>query len=68
MIYSPETQGQAVPVAVVHLGLGTQKLLLAGLVGQHPADLVAVLLGLQQGDQVDARPHLLSCQFAGEGR
>jgi hypothetical protein len=28
-------------------------------------DLVAVLLGLEEGDQVDAAPHLLAGEFTG---
>lgn len=53
-------------VAVVHLEVLTaHELALAGLVGQVAADLVAVLLGLQDGDEVDAGPHLLAGEFAG---
>lgn len=51
-------------VVVVHLGVLARKLLLALLVGKVSADLVAVLLGLQQRNQVDARPHLLAGQLA----
>lgn len=36
---------------------------LTRLVGQVAPDLVAVLLGLERGDQVDAGPHLLAGEF-----
>ena len=47
-------------VGVVDFLLAAQELLLASLVGQMAADLVAVLLGLQEGGQVQARPNLLT--------
>lgn len=52
--------GDFVPVAVVDLGLGTKQLLLTSLVGKVSSGLVAVLLGLEERDQVDTRPHLLA--------
>jgi ABC-type transport system involved in cytochrome c biogenesis permease component len=52
--------GVYVPVGVVDLGLLAQELLLAGLVGVVAADLVAVLLGLEERHQVQTRPHLLA--------
>lgn len=51
-------------VVVVDLGVLARKLLLALLVGKVSTDLIAVLLGLQQRNQVDARPHLLAGQLA----
>lgn len=51
------------PVTVVNLGLGTKQLLLPGLVCQHTSDLIAVLLSLQKGDEMDAGPHLLAGEF-----
>ena len=53
------------PVVVVDLCLRAQKLLLTRLLGPVPSDQIAVLLGLQHGDQVDARPHLLARELAG---
>lgn len=47
-------------VGVVDLGVLAQQLLLALLVGEVAANLVAVLLGLQDGEEVDARPRLLA--------
>ncbi|KAI0845379.1 hypothetical protein F5Y00DRAFT_246443 [Daldinia vernicosa] len=47
---------------IINLHILAQQLLLARLVGEVSAHEVAVFLGLEQGDQVDARPHL----FAGE--
>lgn len=51
-----------VPVRVVDLLVLAQELLLPRPVGVVPAHLVAVLLGLEEGREVDASPHL----FAGE--
>ena len=56
-----------VSIGVIHLGILTEQLLLAGLVSQVSSDEIAVLLGLQEGDQVDAGPHLLAGQLAGGG-
>lgn len=53
----------SVPVRVVHLGLGAQQRLLARLVRVVSPDLVAVFLGLEERDEVDARPHLFSCEL-----
>jgi len=49
-----------VPVRVVDLVLGAKKLLLTGLVGVVAADLVAVLLGLEERGEVETTPHLLT--------
>ena len=49
-----------IPVPVVDLEVLPHELPLPRLVGQVSPDLVAVLLGLQQGDEVDAGPHLLA--------
>lgn len=49
-----------VPVVVVDLCLCAHQLLLARLLGPVPADQIAVLLGLEHGNEVDARPHLLA--------
>jgi hypothetical protein len=49
-----------VPVRVVDLVLGAKKLLLTGLVGVVAADLVAVLLGLEERREVETTPHLLT--------
>lgn len=49
--------------------LVTKQLLLALDVGQVATDEIAVLLGLEGGDQVDAGPHLFAGEFSvGEGR
>lgn len=53
-----------IPVGVVDLALGTQKLLLARLVGVVPTDLVAVFLSLEEGSEVQTRPHLLTGKLA----
>lgn len=50
---------------MINLGVLAHQLLLARLVGQVAADLVAVLLGLEQRDQVDAAPHLFAGKFTG---
>lgn len=56
------------PLIVVDLEVvAAHELPLALLVGQVAADLVAVLLGLEGGDQVDAGPHLLAGELAAEG-
>lgn len=47
--------------------LAAKELALAGLVGKVTTDLVAVLLGLEHGDEVDARPHLLSGELTKQG-
>lgn len=52
------------PLVIVHLGVLAHQLLLPLLVGPVPSDLVAVFFGLQEGDQVDASPHLLTGQLA----
>lgn len=52
------------PIIVVNLGILANQLLLALLVGPVSSDLVAVFFGLQEGDQVDTSPHLLTGQFA----
>lgn len=56
-------KGENAPVAVVDLEVVAQQLLLALLVGEVAAHEVAVLLGLQEGDQVDAGPHLLTAEL-----
>lgn len=53
-------EGEHPPVRVVSAALTAQQLLLAGFVGEIAAGLVAVLLGLQNGRKVDARPGLLA--------
>lgn len=50
-------------IRVVHLGVLAQERLLAVLVGQVPADLVAVLFGLKEGDQVNAGPHFFATEL-----
>ena len=58
-----------VPIAMVDLGIVAQELLLTLLVGPVSTDLVAVLLSLQEGDEVDASPHLLTGKLtAKEGK
>lgn len=52
------------PVGVVNLGVVAQKLLLALLVGQVSSDLITVLFGLEEGNEVDASPHLFTAEFA----
>jgi hypothetical protein len=59
-----ERENKNAPVRVVDLGVVAHQLLLARLVGQIPAHLVAVLLGLQKRDEVDAGPDLLAAQLA----
>lgn len=54
------------PIRVVNAGILAKQLLLASLVGIPPTHLVAVLLGLEEGDEMDTRPHLLAGQFAGK--
>jgi hypothetical protein len=58
-------QRKYTPVVVVDLCLRTKELLLTRLLGPVSPHQVAVLLGLQHGDQVDARPHLLARELAG---
>ena len=50
---------------MVDLCVLAQQLLLALLVSKVSTDLVTVFLGLQEGNQVDASPHLLTGEFAG---
>lgn len=57
-------QSRGVPVAVVDLCVLAQQLLLALLVGPESSHLVAVLFGLEEGNQVDASPHLLAGKLA----
>lgn len=52
-----------VPIRVINLVVLAQKLLLARLISQMSADEITILLGLQEGDKVDARPHLLAGEF-----
>lgn len=49
-----------VPVVVVNLHVLAKELLLPLLVREVPAHLVAVLLGLEDGEEVDPRPVLLA--------
>jgi hypothetical protein len=62
--YKPNksTQGH-VPITVISPTLTAQQLLLPLQIGIVPPDLVAVLLGLQQRREVDARPHLLAAHL-----
>jgi hypothetical protein len=53
-------RAEAVPVAVVDLCVLAQQLLLALLVGPVSSHLVTVFFGLEEGNQVDASPHLLT--------
>ena len=53
-----------VPVVVVDLCLCAHQLLLARLLGPVSADQIAVLLGLEHGNEVDTRPHLLARKLA----
>ena len=55
------------PVRVIHLDVLAEQFLLARLVGQVAADVVAVLFGLEERDQVDAGPHLFAGEFARRG-
>lgn len=57
--------GKYSPVGMVDLDVLAQQFLLAGLLGQVAPDLIAVLFGLEEGDQVDAAPHLLAGEFTG---
>ena len=52
-----------IAVRVVHLEVLAQELLLTRLVRQMPSYEITVLLGLENGDQVDARPHLLASKL-----
>lgn len=49
---------------MVDLGVVAQQLLLALLVGQVSSHLVAVLFGLEEGNEVDAGPHLFTGELA----
>lgn len=51
-------------IRVVHLEVLAHELLLARLVGHVPADLVAVFFGLEEGGNMDARPHFFAAEFA----
>lgn len=54
-----------ISVRVVSLdGLVSEQLLLALDVSQVATDEIAVLFGLEGGDQVDAGPHLLTREFS----
>lgn len=57
--------GGHVPVGVVHLGILAEQLLLTSLISPVSSDLIAVFFRLQEGNQVDAGPHLLAGEFAG---
>lgn len=59
----PSTRTTRLPVAVIHLGLRAEQLLLPRLVRVMPAHQIAVFFCLQHGNEVDARPHLLAGQF-----
>lgn len=50
-------------VRVVHLEVLALEFFFARLVGQVPADLVAVFFGLEEGNQVDAGPHFFTAEF-----
>lgn len=52
---------------MVDLDVLAQELFLARLVGKVPPYKVAVFLGLKQGDQVDAAPHLLAGVLTAKG-
>lgn len=52
---------------MVDLDVLAQELLLARLIGEVPSHKIAILLRLQQGDQVDAAPHLLTGVLATQG-
>lgn len=58
--------GPNIPVRVVDLDVGTEKLLLASLVGVVSADLVTVFLGLEERSEVVTGPHLLTGKLAVE--
>ena len=60
-------RGENAPVRVIHLDVLAEQFLLARLVGQVAADVIAVLFGLEERDQVDAGPHLFAGEFAKEG-
>lgn len=51
-------------VRVIHLCVLAHELLLALLISEVPTDLVAVLLGLEERNQMDTRPHLFASKFA----
>jgi len=55
---------RSIPVVVVDLCLRAHQLLLARLLGPVSADQIAVLLGLEHGNEVDTRPHLLARKLA----
>lgn len=55
-----------VPVRVVNLLLSAQKLLLPRLVSVVAADLVTILLGLEEGSEVKATPHLLTGELTAQ--
>lgn len=52
-----------IPIGIVDLLFGTQKLLLACVLGKMATDLVAVFLSLQQRKKVEAGPHLLASEL-----
>jgi hypothetical protein len=60
MISRPSAILWNIPVGVVDLGIGAEKLLLARLVGVVPTDLVAVFLSLEERSEVQTGPHLLT--------
>jgi hypothetical protein len=62
--HPPQFTGVGVPVAVVDSRLRAKQLLLPRLVRQVPSHLIAVFFGLQRGNEVYPRPHLLACEFA----
>jgi hypothetical protein len=64
-VYFSKERGKTIPIAMVNLGLCTEQLSLASLVGKVTTDLIAVFFCCQHGDEVDARPHLFAGEFAG---
>lgn len=58
-----ERKKKNVLVTIHHPRLTAQQLLLAPEIGVVPSDLVAILLRLQQRNQMDARPHLLAAEL-----
>ena len=62
-----EPRKNSSPVAIIRTSLRPQQRLLPRLIRKISPDLITVFFGLEEGSQVDPRPHLLAAKFAGDG-
>jgi hypothetical protein len=62
-----ECSPEDIPVTVISTRLASKKLLFSCFVGEVPSHKITIFFCLEDGNEVDARPHLFACELAAIG-